>query len=92
MSNTTFMLVLAGGAGVLALWLHVRFPALAPERLGRSLLHAGLAFGVLQLAPHVGWAGAFLGLFLIVLPAVVYALLCSIWVLKHFQTALGLSR
>jgi len=27
-----------------------------------------------------------------VLPALVYALLCTIWVLQHAQTALGLSR
>jgi ABC-type uncharacterized transport system permease subunit len=92
MSNGTFVLVLAGGAGVLAMWLHVRFPALAPERLGRTLLHAAVAFGLLQLVPLLGWAAAFAGVFLIVLPALVYALLCAIWVLQHFQTALGLSR
>jgi hypothetical protein len=30
--------------------------------------------------------------FLFILPALVYALLCSLWMLKHAQTALGISR
>ena len=34
----------------------------------------------------------FPGVFLFLLPALVYGLLCSIWVLKLAQTALGSSR
>jgi hypothetical protein len=47
-----------------------------------------------QLAPGVGeaLAGSFLGVFLFVLPALVYALLCGIWMILHAQTALGLQR
>ena len=77
MSNGTFVLALAVGAGLLAIWTHTRFPSLAPERLGRTILHAATAFTVV---------------FAFVLPALVYALLCTIWVLQHAQTALGLSR
>ena len=42
MSNDTFVLVLAAGAGLLAMDPHAR--SLAPERLGRTILHAATAF------------------------------------------------
>ena len=93
MSNGTFVLALAAGAGLLAMWVHVRFPSLAPERLGRTILHAATAFALLKLTAVFGESPtAFALVFLIVLPALVYALLCAIWVLQHAQTALGLSR
>lgn len=94
MSDGTFVLALALGAGALALWLHARFPSLAPERLGRTIAHAVAAFVLLQLLPGVGEsvAGILLGVFLFVLPALVYALICSIWMIQHAQTALGLQR
>ena len=93
MSNGTFVLVLAAGAGLLALWLHVRFPSLAPERLGRTILHAATAFALLRMTSMFGESTAvFTVVFVFVLPALVYALLCTIWVLQHAQTALGLSR
>ena len=93
MSNGTFVLILAAGAGLLALWLHVRFPSLAPERLGRAILHAATAFALLKTTSMVGESTAtFTLLFVFVLPALVYALLCTIWVLQQAQTALGLSR
>lgn len=94
MSNGVFVLGLAAGAGMLALWIHVRFPSIAPERMGKTLLHAAIAFALLQLLPGFGGSPMtlFAGVFLLVLPALVYALLCSIWVLKLAQTALGMSR
>ena len=94
MSNGLFVLALAVGAGLLAVWAHARFPGLAPERLGRTILHAAAAFGLLQLTALFGEgsATAIATVFLYVLPALVYALLCTIWVLQHARTALGLSR
>jgi len=94
MSNEVFVLALAVGAGLLAVWIHARLPGLAPERMGRTVLHAGAAFVLLQLSPGIGDSpvALFAGVFLFVLPALVYALLCSIWVLKLAQTALGVSR
>ncbi len=94
MSNGTFVLALTVGAGLLALWIHVRFPALAPERLPRTLAHVLVAFGLLLAVPGVGSSATAVlaALFLLVLPALVYALLCSIWMLRLFQTALGLPR
>ena len=93
MSNSTFVLVLAAGAGLLALWTHTRFPSLAPERLGRTILHAATAFALLKLTALFGESSTGMTVvFVFVLPALVYALLCTIWVLQHAQTALGLSR
>ena len=93
MSNSTFVLVLAAGAGLLALWLHVRFPSLAPERLGRTILHVATAFALLKMTSMFGGSSAaFTVVFVFVLPALVYALLCTIWLLQRAQSALGLSR
>jgi hypothetical protein len=94
MSNGVFVLALTVGAGLLAMWLHARFPALAPERMGRAIVHAACAFVLLKLAAAVG-AGSltvFAAIFLLVLPALVYALLCTLWVLRCAQAALGISR
>ena len=94
MSNSTFVLAFAAGAGLLALWVHVRFPSLAPERLGRTILHAATAFALLKITALSGdgSATALATLLALVLPALVYALLCTIWVLQHAQAALGLQR
>ena len=94
MSKELFVLALAAGAGLLAVWIYARFPGLAPERMGKTLLHTGVAFVLLKLTPGLGESAAtmFAGIFLFVLPVLVYALLCSIWMLKHAQTALGVSR
>jgi len=94
MSNELFLLALAGGAGLLAVWIHARFPGIAPERMGKTMLHTGIAFVFLQVIPGHGESApaVFINVFLFVLPALVYALLCSIWMLRLFQTALGVSR
>jgi hypothetical protein len=93
MSNGTFLIVLTGGAGLLAMWLHARFPSLAPERIGRAVAHAAAAFVLLQAASSLGTSlTAFGTVLLLVLPALVYALLCTIWILRAAQVALGLSR
>ena len=94
MSSSTFLLVLTGGAGLLAAWIHARFPSLAPERMGPALVHALMAFAILKLTATVGQGSftVFVTVTFLVLPALVYALLCTIWVLQHAQTALGLSK
>jgi O-antigen/teichoic acid export membrane protein len=94
MSKEMFMLGLAAGAGLLAVWIYARFPRLTPERMLKTLLHTGAAFALLMLTPGLGESAPAMlaGLFLFVLPALVYALLCSLWVLKHAQTALGVPR
>jgi hypothetical protein len=94
MSNGMFVFTLAVGAALLAVWIHVRFPSLAPERLGGTMLHAALAFMLLNVTGHLGGStlSMFGAVFLVLLPAVVYALLCTFWMLKLVQTALGFSR
>jgi hypothetical protein len=94
MSNGTFVMALTVGAALLALWTHVRFPSLAPERLTRTIAHVVAAFALLLTLPGLGHSPTTVlaGVFLLVLPALAYALLCTIWMLKHFQAALGLSR
>ena len=93
MSNGAFVLVVAAGAALLALWIHVRFPSLAPERLGRAMIHAAAAFVLLKVVTLVGeGTAAFVTVFAFLLPALVYALLCTIWVLLHAQAAFGMRR
>ena len=92
MSNSMFVLALAAGAGLLAVWIHARFPGLAPERMGKTVIHTGIAFVLLKLTPGLGETvvAKFAGVFLVVLPALTYALLCAIWMLRHAQSAMGL--
>jgi hypothetical protein len=93
MSSGTFLIVLTAGAGLLAMWVHVRFPALAPERIGRTVAHVAAAFVLLHVAASSGNSmTAFAMVLFLLLPALVYALLCMIWMLQHAQTALGLGR
>jgi hypothetical protein len=93
MSNGTFLIVLTAGAALLAMWVHARFPALAPERFGRALVHVVTAFVLLQASSGLAASlTAFVTVVVFVLPALVYALLCTIWVLRYAQAALGISR
>ena len=89
-----FVLAVALGAALLAAWTYVRFPAWAPQRLGRTVVHVAIAFVLLQLAPSITSSpvAAFASIFLLLLPALVYAFLCTLWLLKFAQQALGMSR
>jgi len=85
----------AVGAGLLALWIDVRFPALTPG-LRIAFIHVGVAIVVGQLlvpvlsnlGPLAGKAGLMFLLFLIALPALVYCFLTSVWVIKNVQGAM----
>lgn len=94
MSNGTFVLVLAIGAALLAVWTHARFPRLAPARLGRTVLHTACAVLVLHLLPFAldSALDVRLSILGVVLPAFVYAMLAAIWMLRLAQTTLGLQR
>lgn len=90
MSNGTFVVALAAGAALIAAWCHVRFPSLAPERLGRTMLHLVAAVALVSLAPTAASGHSlFVALFCVVLPALVYAFLSTLWMLRLAQTALG---
>jgi hypothetical protein len=91
MSSQTFMVVLALGAALLAMWVHARFPSLAPAELPRTMLHAVLAFALLKATPSLlDGPAPLVGTFLLVLPALVYALLGTIWLLRQAQAAFGM--
>ena len=93
MSNEIFALSLVTGAALLALWLHVRVPKLAPGGLAPIVLHGALAFIALQLIPGEGRlpGGAYMLIFGIALPALAYVFLVAIWFIRHAQSALGMN-
>ncbi len=94
MSNELFVLALVTGAALLALWFDLRVPTLAPAGLRAIVLHGALAFVGLQLIPGGDGlpGGAYLLIFGIALPALVYVSLVAIWFIRHAQRALGFTR
>ncbi len=98
MSTSTFILCLAVGGALLALWLHVRFPRLGDSGWRRVLVHLAFALVVVQAVMPAALRGAVaheapgtsvvaaLGL---VLPAFTYVFLSSIWFLRLAQGLLG---
>ena len=89
MSLELFVAALATGGALLALWTHARFPNLAPSSLLWTLVHLVAAVLVLHVVPDPGRsvATAFAVTFLCVLPALAYAFLASIWMLRLLQAA-----
>lgn len=77
MSGTTLAEIYCVAGALLGLWTFARFPSLAPTKLRGAMLALVAAVGALALVPPIlgygiaqgGKAGAFLGLFGAVLPA-----------------------
>lgn len=94
MPKDLFVVAVAVGAALIAAWTYARFPSWAPERLGRTMIHVVIAFMILTLTPTFADspAAAFATIFLLLLPALVYAFVCTLWLLKFAQQALGMSR
>ena len=94
MSTATFVPLLATCAAALALWIHLRWPSLAPESPLRTFVHAAIALGLLQLVPDSGEsvALAFVVVFGAALPAFVYCFLAAIWLVRMMQGAAWLPR
>ena len=94
MSNELFGVALACSAAMLALWVHLRAPKLEPATLRALVLHAVLAFGLLQLIPSSSSsvAFAFAVVFAVALPLLVYAFLVGIWFLRLLQSAAASAR
>jgi len=91
MTNEIFVPAFVTSAALLALWLDLRLPMLAPASLRAIILHGALAFIALQLIPgeHVLPGGVYLLIFGIVMPALVYVFLVAIWFIRHAQRALS---
>ena len=95
MTAAALIAAIAVGAAFLAVWSFVRWPAAAPGTISGAVLHAILAFGGLQVAAiALGRAAissepaAGLTLILIVLPALTYAFLAALWVMRLFAASL----
>ena len=99
MSSGSLVVCLTLGAAALALWIGVRFPGRGPQRVASIGLHLALSLVAVQAAPVAMRllvedsesapvaAVALLGLFL---PALVYAFLAALWLMRRVQ--LGITR
>jgi hypothetical protein len=96
--NAGLVVVLIGlGAGAIALWIDVRFPRLAPQELGKAVLHIVASVAVVYASsPIMQMVTAsddprivLLGVFTIGFPSVVYCLLAGIWLIKVAQRMLS---
>ncbi len=102
MTVTQFLVALALGAGAIALWINNRFPGLAPGRMVVAFIHVGVAMVIgMALVPAVDAfiqgnvspvMRAVVITFVVGLPALVYALLTSIWVILIAQSAMKMRR
>jgi hypothetical protein len=86
---TTFVLALVVAAGLLALWIDVRHPKLAPESLGKRVLAAAAALFALELVPvlHGSVAQLYTSVFGILLPALVTSFLSAVWLMRALRDA-----
>jgi hypothetical protein len=89
LSPTVFTMLFLIGAIAVAFWIDARFPRLAPGSLRAVLLHVGgTVVGAQLLTPlltHIlGGSPALtlVAIFAVALPALVYALLVAIWVIR----------
>ncbi len=91
MSPAIFALFVALGAVVIALWIDLRFPTLAPMSLRANFVHAAVAFVALAIvpvaiepmfAPGQSLIVQLVGLLGIVFPVLVYAFLAFAWLVK----------
>ena len=95
-STQTFVLILAVGAAVLALWIVARLPQFGPRDLRWALLHILLSIAVGYLiAPlirgitAIGVPGsAYVGTFAFALPALTYMFLATAWLLRVMRDML----
>jgi hypothetical protein len=90
-----FVLTLAVAAALLALWCHVRWPGAAPATWAAGALRVLAGFlllqvGVIVLEQAVGISPgmALLAVVGVVVPALTFAFLTSLWVLKLFADEL----
>ena len=98
MTVSQFLVALALGAGAIALWINNRFPGMAPGRMVIAFVHVGIAMVIgMALVPAIDTfvqanlsplMRAIVITFAVGLPALVYALLASIWIILIAQGAM----
>lgn len=95
MDTHDFVLALALGAALLALWCHVRWPKLAPASFTSGVVRVIAGFVALQLglivldaAAGTSFGLAFLAIVAVVVPVLTFAFLTSLWILKLFAESI----
>jgi hypothetical protein len=97
MTVHTFVICMAVGAAVVALWINVRFPRLMPWKMGRLLIHIVLALLAVQaVSPAIGSvlslripAASLVAVFAIAFPVLVYNFLVGAWLIRLAQASAG---
>jgi hypothetical protein len=101
MSIGAFVVALALGAALLALWAIVRFPRLGPETLMGALAQVAIAFlSGLILVPigmrsALAWdatLGPLAAVFVFALPGLLYLFLASLWAMRVLQQMMSRAR
>ena len=89
MSHGQLLVAFTLGAAALALWSFVRWPGAAPATVKGAMLRVAIAFVLLQVGSAVLDVGvdavpslAVLVVIGVVVPALTYAFLASIWLMK----------
>jgi hypothetical protein len=98
MSSASLVVTISIGSALIALWVFVRHPRLAPARPGVRMAHLVVALAVAQfVAPAAmtlvihgsdALAPSLVALFVIFVPSQLYAFLSGIWVLALLRNAL----
>jgi hypothetical protein len=80
------------GVGLIALWVHVRFPRLQPTTFRRALVHTAVSIGIFALVPYGAHASVVLlptrvaiAEACFVIPAFSYVLLSWLWLLARVR-------
>ena len=90
-------LIVVTGGSVLALWLYVRFGDRRPRSMRGAIVHALFALAALGaaqlvtqlvLGPAKSHSEGVVGLLVILLPAITYAFLATLYVFEHLQRRL----
>ena len=95
MNGDGLLVMIALGAALLALWSYVRWPGAAPVSFRGALVRVVIAFGLLQigtvpldLAGGTSAALAVLAVIGVILPALSFAFLTSLWIMRLFADTL----
>ena len=86
--RSVFPLALVAAAALLALWIDVRFPKLAPQSLPKRVLAAAVAIVLLETMPLSDTSTAALRTSLaLLLVAVTLVFLTSVWLVRSVREA-----
>lgn len=94
MNTGWVVMLICIGAAVIALWIDVRFPGIAPRALLGFVAHASLAIGAGKLLVPAGMNAllevesavlALVAVFGVAFPVLMYAFLVAVWTIKTAQ-------